>query len=80
MILLNPGPVNLSDRVRRALSGPDLCHREPEFAELKAGVRRRLLVRHLGMHQPAADLPAEGQLLRGRRRLLLLEVPRQARS
>jgi 2-aminoethylphosphonate-pyruvate transaminase len=40
--LLNPGPVTLSDRVRKALLGPDLCHREPEFAALQAEVRSRL--------------------------------------
>lgn len=43
MILLNPGPVNVSDRVRGALQRPDLCHREPEFAELLQGIRRKLL-------------------------------------
>ena len=43
MILLNPGPVNLSARVRRAHGAEDLCHREPEFAELQAAVRARLL-------------------------------------
>lgn len=43
MILLNPGPVNLSDRVRAALTAPDLCHREPEFAGLQEAIRRRLL-------------------------------------
>lgn len=43
MILLNPGPVNLSASVREALAGPDLCHREPEFAELQASIRQRLL-------------------------------------
>jgi len=43
VILLNPGPVNLSTRVRRALLAEDLCHREPEFAELQAAVRSRLL-------------------------------------
>lgn len=43
MILLNPGPVNLSARVRRALGAEDLCHREPEFGELQAAIRARLL-------------------------------------
>jgi 2-aminoethylphosphonate-pyruvate transaminase len=43
MILLNPGPVGLSERVRRALLAPDLCHRESEFAELQDAVRARLL-------------------------------------
>jgi 2-aminoethylphosphonate-pyruvate transaminase len=33
-ILLNPGPVTLSERVRTALMKPDLCHREKEFATL----------------------------------------------
>lgn len=43
MILLNPGPVNLSARVREALQRPDLCHREPEFADLQSRIRERLL-------------------------------------
>jgi len=43
LILLNPGPVTLSARVRRALAAEDLCHREPEFTELQAAVRSRLL-------------------------------------
>jgi len=42
-ILLNPGPVTLSERVRAALLGPDLCHRESEFATLQDGLRRKLL-------------------------------------
>ena len=57
MILLNPGPVTLSDAVRAALSGPDLCHREPEFATLQADIRRRLLASyHLGEQNWAAAL------------------------
>lgn len=42
-ILLNPGPVNLSRRVRTALTRDDLCHREPEFADLQRALRRKLL-------------------------------------
>lgn len=42
-ILLNPGPVTLSDRVRQALLRGDWCHREPEFAELTLDIRRRLV-------------------------------------
>lgn len=42
-LLLNPGPVTLSDRVRAALAGPDLCHREVEYENLAAEVGRRLL-------------------------------------
>ena len=44
MVLLNPGPVTLSEQVRGALaSGPDLCHREVEFSALLALIRARLL-------------------------------------
>ena len=43
VILLNPGPVTLSERVRRALTGPDLCHREVEFSQLQETIRERLL-------------------------------------
>jgi 2-aminoethylphosphonate-pyruvate transaminase len=42
-ILLNPGPVTLTDRVRNALSSVDLCHREPEFAALMIEIKDRLL-------------------------------------
>jgi len=44
MILLNPGPVNLSVRVRQAMGeAPDMCHREPEFNDLLQSVRQKLL-------------------------------------
>jgi 2-aminoethylphosphonate-pyruvate transaminase len=43
MLLLNPGPVTLSERVRRSLLQPDLCHRESEFFDLQDEARRRLL-------------------------------------
>ena len=42
-VLLTPGPVNVSPRVRQALLRGDLCHREPEFGALLASVRRRLV-------------------------------------
>jgi 2-aminoethylphosphonate-pyruvate transaminase len=42
-LLLNPGPVNVSPRVAAALKRGDLCHREKEFADLAAGIRRKLL-------------------------------------
>ncbi|MCX7787883.1 MAG: 2-aminoethylphosphonate--pyruvate transaminase [Spirochaetes bacterium] len=41
-ILLNPGPVTLSDRVRRKFLEEDLCHREPEFADLVLDIKARL--------------------------------------
>ncbi|MCI0525901.1 MAG: alanine--glyoxylate aminotransferase family protein [Nitrospira sp.] len=43
MILLNPGPVNVSERVRKALLRPDICHREEEFSGLLQGIRKKLL-------------------------------------
>src|SRR5207244_10970164 len=43
MILLKPGPVNVSPRVTAALARGDLCHREPEYGDLQASIRSRLL-------------------------------------
>jgi len=43
MILLNPGPVTLTERVRAALTSGDWCHREPEFAALTKDINRRLV-------------------------------------
>jgi 2-aminoethylphosphonate-pyruvate transaminase len=43
MILLNPGPVNVSERVRQALLRPDICHRESEFSDLIDGIRHKLV-------------------------------------
>ena len=42
-ILLNPGPVTLSERVRTALLHEDVCHREPEYAALIMDIRARLI-------------------------------------
>ncbi len=50
-ILLNPGPVTLSERVRRALLREDACHREPDFAELMLDIKRRLV----GVYPEAAN-------------------------
>lgn len=43
MILLNPGPVNVSERVRQALLRPDICHRESEFTDLLHRIQAKLL-------------------------------------
>lgn len=43
MILLNPGPVNVSARVTAALARGDLCHREPECEAVLNSIRRRLV-------------------------------------
>ena len=57
MILLNPGPVNLSDRVRKALLNQDLCHREVEFSQLQTRIRQQLLqIYNLSPEKSAAVL------------------------
>ena len=42
-ILLNPGPVSLSEAVRKAAVSADLCHREPEYFRLQSHLRAELL-------------------------------------
>ncbi|MFE7131538.1 pyridoxal-phosphate-dependent aminotransferase family protein [Streptomyces sp. NPDC057638] len=42
VVLLNPGPVNVHDRVRAALAGPDECHREPETQALLGTVAGKI--------------------------------------
>jgi 2-aminoethylphosphonate-pyruvate transaminase len=39
MILLNPGPANTTDAVKRAMTAPDICPREREFGEVLLRVR-----------------------------------------
>ena len=43
-VLLNPGPSVVSDRVHRAIGGPDLCHRALEDTAILAEGRRKLVV------------------------------------
>ena len=52
-ILLNPGPVSLSDAVRRAAFNTDLGHHEPEFFELVSRVKGKLI--------DAYELDADGR-------------------
>jgi 2-aminoethylphosphonate-pyruvate transaminase len=42
-LLLNPGPTNIADEVRGALLCPDHSHRDQDFREALARVRRRLV-------------------------------------
>ncbi len=42
-ILLNPGPVSLSEKVRKAAVSIDLCHRESEFSALQDRLRTGLI-------------------------------------
>lgn len=39
MILLNPGPANTTDTVKRAMTRPDICPREREFGDVLRRVR-----------------------------------------
>jgi 2-aminoethylphosphonate aminotransferase len=39
MILLNPGPANTSEAVKRAMTRPDICPREREFGDVMERVR-----------------------------------------
>ncbi len=50
-ILLNPGPVTLTERVRGALLRDDWCHREVEFAQLTQSIDARLA----SLYPPAAS-------------------------
>jgi 2-aminoethylphosphonate-pyruvate transaminase len=43
MVLLNPGPVMISERVRKSLMQPDICHREDEFFRIQRRVREKLV-------------------------------------
>jgi len=83
-ILLNPGPVSLSEKVRKAAVSIDLCHREPEFLTLQNRLRSSLIdVYHCDRsHWTAVLLGGSGttaleamlsSLLPGDARLLVLE-------
>jgi 2-aminoethylphosphonate-pyruvate transaminase len=61
-ILLNPGPVNVSPRVQQALLRGDLCHREPEFSDLLADIRVKLLLAFAPRGYTAVPLSGSGTL------------------
>jgi len=42
-LLLTPGPVNVAENVRTAISKDDICHREVEFDLLLQSVERKIL-------------------------------------
>ena len=63
-ILLNPGPVSLSEAVRKAAVRTDLCHREPEFFALQDRVRAGLLAVY-GLEHAAVDSTWTSVLLGG---------------
>lgn len=42
-LLFTPGPVNVADNLRVAISKEDICHRETDFDELLASIEQKLL-------------------------------------
>lgn len=42
-LLFTPGPVNVADNLKDAVSKLDICHREIEFNELLTGIEQKLL-------------------------------------
>ncbi len=43
LVLLNPGPVNVTDKVRDAMLRGDMCHREYEMTELLQSIREKIV-------------------------------------
>lgn len=82
-VLLNPGPSVVTDRIHRAIAGPDLCHREPEYPALFSAVRSKLLrvagvdddwaVALIGGSGTAAMEAMTGALVRPGRKLLVCQ-------
>jgi 2-aminoethylphosphonate-pyruvate transaminase len=60
MILLNPGPVNVSPRVQQALLRGDICHREEDFSKLLRTIRDRLIAAFAGPGYAAVVLTGSG--------------------
>lgn len=44
MIIFSPGPANITERVRQALTNPDIGHRESEFTDLLQETDRKSVV------------------------------------
>lgn len=42
-VIFSPGPANISERVRRALTLPDICHRDSEFSQILLNTREMIL-------------------------------------
>jgi 2-aminoethylphosphonate-pyruvate transaminase len=78
-ILLNPGPVSLSETVRKAAVASDLCHREPEFFELQDEVRQGLLDVYGCAAGEWAAVPLGGSGTTALEAMLASLLPRDAR-
>lgn len=79
-ILLNPGPVNLTQRVRNALLRPDLCHREVEFFELQASVRKNLLQIYPDSQEKFESILLTGSGTAAVEAMLASFIPRQSHT
>lgn len=80
MKLLNPGPVTLTGRVRSALARTDLCHREPECAELIQSVSDRLLQIYPGLAPAYAAVLVSGSGTAALEAMVGSLVPRSGRA
>ena len=40
-LLFTPGPVNVAESLRTAICKEDICHREPDFDDLLAGIEHK---------------------------------------
>ena len=78
-ILLNPGPVSLSEAVRKAAVASDLCHREPEFFELQDELRQGLLDVYGCAADEWAAVPLGGSVTTALEAMLTSLPPRDAR-
>lgn len=80
MKLLNPGPVTLTPRVRNALARTDLCHREPECAQLIASVASRLLRLYPGLDDAYSAVLLSGSGTAAVEAMVGSFVPREGRA
>ncbi len=55
MIIFSPGPANISERVRGALTRPDICHRDEEFTQLFVETKT-LLKQALQIHNDSHEV------------------------
>jgi 2-aminoethylphosphonate-pyruvate transaminase len=78
-ILLNPGPVSLSDAVRRAAFNTDLGHHEPEFFELVSRVKGKLIDAYELDADEWVAVPMSGSGLTSLEALLASLLPRDGR-
>jgi 2-aminoethylphosphonate-pyruvate transaminase len=78
-ILLNPGPVSLSEGVRKAAVREDLCHREPEYFQLQDQVRGGLLDVYGCAHTEWAAVLLGGSGTAALEAMLASLTPREAR-